>query len=212
MVLNSRDSRRRRRFTGFHEVGHAFQPGYRLQAQFRCFASPRPRRTTDPEALSDTAAAALLLPEDEFGADVCSSNFGVSTIVQLAEHYDASVQATGYRFQTFWPEPTLVIVLEHGVRKEDRDDPTAASKLRVVSAHPQGAWPFVPKNKSASPVGPLERAYMGELVHERASLADLAPDSGPDHIEVTARVFEYRRSNGEMRKRVLAIYRQSRRA
>jgi hypothetical protein len=208
MLLNSTDSRPRRRFTGFHEVGHSFQPGYRKQKQFRCQVSARPRRTPDTEALSDTAGAALLLPRDEFRADVLASGFGISTVANLAEHYVASIQATGYRFQTFWPEPTLLVVLEQGWRREEHGDPTAPSKLRVVSAYSHGRWPYIPKNKSASTTGPLARAYAGEFTKEHASLDDLAPGQSPDGLEVSARVFSYRKSDGEFGKRVVAIYRK----
>src|SRR4051794_17916060 len=36
MKLRRADSRRRRRFTGFHEIGHTFCPGFRLEPQYRC--------------------------------------------------------------------------------------------------------------------------------------------------------------------------------
>lgn len=112
MLLNSRDSIRRRRFTGFHEVGHSFQPGYRTRRQYRCNSSIKPRSDIDPEALSDAAAAALLLPEAEFAPEVRESVCGLSSVIDLADRYQASVQATAYRFQRYWPEPTLVVVLE----------------------------------------------------------------------------------------------------
>src|SRR5688572_3576553 len=36
MQLRRDDARRRQRFTGFHEVGHTFCPGFRLEPQYRC--------------------------------------------------------------------------------------------------------------------------------------------------------------------------------
>src|SRR4051812_40487715 len=36
MSIRAGDSRRRRRFTGFHEVAHTFLPGYRDDVQRRC--------------------------------------------------------------------------------------------------------------------------------------------------------------------------------
>jgi IrrE N-terminal-like domain len=209
MLLNSGDSGRRRRFTGFHEVGHAFQPGYRTRRHYRCHTSSRPRESVDPEALSDAAGAALLLPTDEFSSDTRAAGFGMSTVVHLADRYQASVQATGYRFQRFWPEPTLLVVLEEGLRKDERDDPDATPKLRVVSAYPRGRWPFVPRNKSAAPDGPLVRAYRGELVREPTTLNDIALGERPYGLEVSARAFEYRTRDAEMRRRVLALYRQT---
>jgi IrrE N-terminal-like domain len=210
MLLNSADSDRRRRFTGFHEVGHAFQPGFQKRRNYRCHTSTRPRESADPEALSDAASAALLLPADEFSSDAKAAEFGISTVVRLADHYQASVQATAYRFQRFWQEPTLLVVLEEGVRKAERDDPDATPKLRVTSAYPRGAWPYIPMNKSAAAVGPLTRAYQGELISERAGLDDISHGEAPDGLEVSARAFEYRTRDGRMRRRVLALYRQVR--
>jgi hypothetical protein len=207
MLLNSRDSVRRRRFTGFHEIGHSFQPGYRTRRQYRCNSSIRPRTDTDPEALSDAAAASLLLPEAEFAPEVYESTFGLSSTIDLADRYQASVQATAYRFQRYWPEPTLVIVLEQGLRKEERDDQSAVPKLRVVSTRPIGSWPFVPRNKSASETGRLTRAENGEIVDEIASLDELGIRD-PIKVHVSARVFTYRAADGLARRKVLAMYRQ----
>ncbi|HEX5308067.1 MAG TPA: ImmA/IrrE family metallo-endopeptidase [Solirubrobacteraceae bacterium] len=207
MLLNSRDSVRRRRFTGFHEVGHSFQPGYRTRRQYRCNSSIRPSSDSDPEALSDAAAAALLLPEAEFAPEVRESAFGLSSVIGLADRYEASVQATAYRFQRYWPEPTLMIVLEQGLRREERGDPGAVPKLRVVSTRPVGSWPFVPRNKSASEAGRLVRAENGEIIDEIASLDELGIDH-PIKVRVSARAFTYRTGDGLSRRKVLAMYRQ----
>lgn len=207
MLLNRNDSRRRRRFTGFHEIGHSFQPGYRTRCSYRCAPSAAPRTAIDPETLSDTAAAALLLPQAHFQRDVRSSAFGLDAVMGLADRYDASVQATTYRFQRFWPEPMLTVVLEPGLRKSERGDPDAQSRLRVVSIHATGSpWPFVPRNKSASDGGALWRALMGEVVDGTASLGELGIDTSRE-LDVSARGFQYRLGD-EHRQRVLAIFRQ----
>jgi len=206
MLLNRNDSRRRRRFTGFHEVGHSFQPGYRTRRNYRCAPSPALRTATDPEALSDTAAAALLLPQSHFRRDVRGSDFGLREVTRLADHYDASIQATAYRFQRFWPEPVLTVVLEPGLRKSQQGDPDAEARLRVVSVHATGSWPYVPRNKSASDGGVLWRALQGELVDEPASLAELGIDIDR-RLDVSARNIKYR-VGGERRQRVIAIFRQ----
>lgn len=207
MLLNSAESRRRRRFTGFHEVGHSFQPGYRTRRQYRCTTASQPRSTVDPESLSDTAAAALLLPECLFATDVESARFGLKAVGELADAYEASFQATTYRFQRFWPEPTLSLVLERGFRKSERDDLEAEARLRVVSAHAVGNWPFIPKNKSAADDGALVRADSGELIAEAGTLTELGVSS-PEPLEVSARCLEYRDSAGESRRRVMALYRR----
>jgi IrrE N-terminal-like domain len=210
MRLRASDSLRRRRFTGFHEVGHTFQPGYREMQLFRCVdTSPAPRRAADPEALADVAASELLLPRAYFEPAALASPFAIESVVGLADTYEASVQATSYRFAAFWPEPTLVLTLEPGLRKEERDDLEAVAKLRVVSAwpHPHGAWPFIPRNKSADENGALVRALNGEVIREKAGLEELGLES-MGNIELTARAFPYRQG-GETRSRVLALFRRA---
>lgn len=206
MILNRNDSRRRRRFTGFHEIGHSFQPGYRTRRNYRCAPSTAPRTSIDPEALSDAAAASLLLPQAHFQRDVRSSDFGLRTVVGLADRYDASIQATAYRFQRFWPEPVLTVVLEPGFRKAELGDPDAQPRLRVASVHATGTWPYVPLNKSASDGGSLWRALQGEVVDGATNLDELGIDMDSD-LDVSARSFQYRVGD-EPRQRVLAVFRQ----
>lgn len=209
MSLRSSDSPRRRRFTGFHEVGHTFQPGYFEQTLFRCAEPSIARRVADdPEALADIAASELLLPRAFFAADAIGSDFSLSSVAELADAYQASVQATSYRFAALRPEAILVLVLEPGLRKEERDDPKAVPKLRVVSAWPcpHGAWPYVPPNKSAEPDGALVRALHGELVDEKAGLEDLGLE-GLENTELTARLFSYH-DGTEPRERVVALFRR----
>jgi hypothetical protein len=207
MLLNNADGPRRRRFTGFHEVGHSFQPGYRTGRHYRCTTTSLPRFAQDPEVLSDSAAAALLMPERLFAPDVLATSFGLDAVHKLADAYQASVQATMYRFQRHWPEPRLSLLLEHGLRKDGGDDPEAQTKLRVVSAHAAGEWPFVPRNKSAADGGALARAYAGEVIREPASLAELGVSEAAD-LQVSARCYTYGDSGGELRRRVLALYRR----
>jgi hypothetical protein len=117
------------------------------------------------------------------------------------------VAATGLRLVRFWPEPTLLLTLEPGVRKSERHDPAATAKLRVRSSASSGPWLFVPRNKSAAVGGPLHRALLGEVVEESTTLADLVVDGGPP-VQLSARVFPYRDQYGRSCDRVLALYRR----
>lgn len=210
MRLRAGDSRRRRRFTGFHEVGHSFQPGYSEKRRFRCESpSALPAAAADVESLSDVAAVELLLPRRQFVPDLLGAPFGFGTVTELADAYDASNQATTYRFQRFWPEPTLVLVLEPGLRKDEQGKHGVEPKLRVRSSHRSSKpdWPFVPHNKSAEPGGALTRALQGDDIDERASLSELGvEDPGP--MELSARRFTYLDAEGELHHRVLALYRR----
>lgn len=209
MRLRASDSPRRRRFTGFHEVGHTFQPGYRELTLFRCAApSPVRRAGADRETLADVAASELLLPREYFRPATLESQFSIASMLELSDRFEASREASAYRFAHFWAEPTLVVILEPGLTRDEQDDPEAIAKLRVVSAwpNPHGAWPFIPKNKSAREGGALERALNGEMVTEKAGLEEFGLMS-EGTVEVSARVFGYRRG-GESRRRVIAMFRR----
>lgn len=205
MKLRSSDTSRRRRFTGFHEVGHTFCPGFRLEPQYRCTPNVVPARP-NIEGLCDVVASELLFPRRLVEADIAAAEFGLDTVEQLAERYDGSCEAAAHRFVNLWPEDTLLLVLEPGFRKSERDDPEAAPKLRVRSAHARGSWPYIPRNKSVSEQSPLSRALLGELVDEHTVLDDLC--TTVEGVDVSARLMPFRR-DGEVVDRVLALYRRT---
>lgn len=204
MQLRRGDSRRRRRFTGFHEIGHTFCPGFRLEPQFRC--NPPTSAQSPIEGLCDVAGSELLYPRRLVERNLVAAEFGIETVVALADAYDGSLESAGHRFVSLWPEDTLMLVLEPGIRREE-EGTDAEPKLRVRSVHPKGDWPYIPRNKSVDREHPLGRALCGELVDEHVRLDGLC-SSGPE-VDVSARLIPYVR-DGEQVNRVLALYRRPR--
>ena len=204
MKLRIGDSCRRRRFTGFHEIGHTFCPGFRLETQYRCSPGVVPARTTI-EGLCDIAASELLFPKRFVAADLKQLAFGLDAVNDIADRYEGSIEAAAHRYINLWPEDVLLVVLEPGLRKEEVDDPDAEVKLRVRSAHGRGNWPFIPQNKSASAEGPLVRALNGELIDEKSALEGIC--TAATDVDVSARLVPYGR-DGERVDRVLALYRR----
>lgn len=208
MRLARGDTARRQRFTGFHEVGHTFLPGYYDTVSLRCpSTSGHPRAGNDPETLSDAAAAELILPRELLIPALFGDDFGWQGVERLAEDFDASFHATAYRYARFWPEDVLFIVLEPGLRREERGRPDAVPKLRVRTHWSSGTWPYIPKNKSALSGGPLDRALAGEFIDEPASLADLGIDA-VGSLRLSARLYPYVDSEGVTHHRVMALYRR----
>lgn len=206
MRLNARDGHRRRRFSGFHEVGHTFQRGYLQQTLFRCSTRiPGPANLTCPEDLADIAAAELLFPARHFRRGLASVPFGWEGVTTLSGTYDGSIYATALRAVRLAPKPTMLVVLKPGLRKAEVGRSDATPKLRVVRAHHNGAFPFVPPNKSARAGGPLDRALHGECVDEVGSLTELGlPDRGP--VRISAQIFPYSDNEGVRQDRVMALY------
>lgn len=181
MRLLARDVPARRRFTGFHEVGHTFQPGYTDAPSFRCETISRARaRRADGEHLADVASVELMLPRSFFVDEACGLPFGLGSVTTLAERYEASIEATALRYVELRAKPSLLVVLAPGVRRAERGDPAAEPRLRVRYISAQGAWPFVPQNKSAREgggrcTGRSSESTLTRWAHSRTSRSTALP-------------------------------------
>lgn len=201
--LRQSDGRTRRRFSGFHEVTHTFMPGYRLTTQYRC--NPHPSRPTrnEVELLCDAGASEFLLPKAFFIDDLTAGDFSIKLLEDLADLYEASLEATAYRLVDFWPEDVAFLSLE--VRNKPRDHPGAAPVLRVNAMRGRGPFPWVPRHKSVD-LGSLTAAVEGETIDERVGGIELhGRDLGPGHL--VAKAYPYTDQEGNMRQRVLALVR-----
>lgn len=203
--LRAGDGRRRQRFTGFHEVTHTFMPGYRLTVQWRCEPGPRGLAKRELEQLCDVGASELLFPRRPFAADLRRAPFGMGTVFDLADAYDASVQATAHRVVGLWAEDVLLVVAE--VATKPRDAEGAEPRLRIKYSASRGRWPYILRHKSIEEGEPLTRALAGELVDEPALLRGFCAEE-LDGVEVSARPCPYTDDRGERHDRVLALYRR----
>jgi IrrE N-terminal-like domain len=203
--LRASDSRGRKRFTAFHEVKHTYMPGFALAPRYRCdpAAPPDVVRDRDPslEALCDLGAVELLLPRKNFLNDLDGNTPTLTLASQLAERYDASLEATARRIVTLRPAPTLLIALEPSCKPSaPHDEP----KLRVKRAYGNADWPFIPRNKSVPPGSILTGPLSGEAVNEVSTLTGLtATPIGPVHI--SADLYPYTDDKGDQHMRVLAL-------
>ena len=200
--VRASDGATRRRFTILHECVHTFFQGFELQPRYRCEPPFPPGTDNDLEAMCDQGASSLLLPRKYLKADLFNADFGIETLMSVAETYQASLEASGHRIVDLAPYPTMFIVLEVNRKPSERGDPRAEPNLRVRTARSRGDWPFIPAHKSVSSDSPLGRAMQGEVVHEHTILDELSREPVPD-VEVSARIVPH---NG--RTRVLALYRR----
>jgi hypothetical protein len=203
--LRQSDGPARRRFSGFHEVTHTFMPGYRLVTQYRC--DPQPSRSTrdEVEVLCDAGASELLLPKRWFVRDLVAGDFGIELLEELADSYDASMEATAHRIVDYWPEEVAFFSLE--LRNKPRDLPGAAPALRVNMMRGRGLFPWVPAHKSVN-LGSLATLVDGEIISERLPNVELlGQDLGPCHL--VAKHYPFVDQEGETRHRVLALVRRT---
>jgi hypothetical protein len=204
--VRATDTPRRQRFSVCHELSHTFFPGYHLTTQYRCHPGSSRPTATDIEALCDVAASELLLPRQPFQVDVEEAPFGINGLVEVADRYEASLEAAGHRVMTLTRDDLAFLVLEVG-QKPSEAGTAAEPKLRVRSAHTstRAAWPFMPRDKSVPDNSVFERARRGEVIEERVQVTGICAET--IEAEVSARSFNYPRGDKEV-ERVLAVLRR----
>lgn len=199
--VRAADNRRRKRFTIAHECAHTFFDGFALVPQFRCNPSATPRRSDDLESLCDVAASELLLPSQFFKDAAAEGDWSLAAIEDLAETFDASLQAAGNRLVSIAPHRAALLVAE--VARAPRQHPTEEPVLRLVSTFTKGRWPYFRRHKSIPEHHPIHRASEGEIVSEHVQLTGICASPLRCHLE--ARPYHYRQHDGRLRTRVLAL-------
>lgn len=206
--LRAGDSRGRRRFTAPHEIAHTFFPGFEYQPQYRCTPNSRSSSDSIVEWLCDVGASELLFPAKFFTPDVASAGFGFGAVEDLADVYDASLEATARAYVTHAPDDMLLLILEPSLKPSQLGDDTAVPRLRVQSFHAGGRWPFIRIHKSVSPESPFVRALEGEIIDERTDVGDVAADT-LEGVHMTTKMFPYHDEEGREHRRVMALIRRS---
>jgi hypothetical protein len=183
--LRGEDGHLRQRFTVLHEAVHTYLPGFAEAPQHRC--DPNGKRDRKEE-LCDLGASELLLPRRHFEPDLANLGFDMDAVAELADRYQASLEATAIRAVDLTAGSALFLVLRVGHKPADARNPDAEPRLRHVYGHGRGPWPFVPRYKSVSVESPFGRALDGELIEGRFSLNELV--AGPDvPVRLSARAF-----------------------
>ena len=109
-IVNAKSSRRRKRFSLAHELGHwHHHRGRVLTCRMEGERDPS-HRPTNPERVADDYAADLLLPRYLFcpEADACGKAT-VEVAEHLSETFDVSLTATLIRLVEAGPDPALLV-------------------------------------------------------------------------------------------------------
>lgn len=125
ILVNRNNNRQRRRFTLGHELGHFLLPWHspRHGQGFLCSkkdmavfrARPGGDRYLEMEAQANRFSAGLLMPAAPFRADLRSrKQFDVSHIVELAERYATSKEATARRCADMHDDPIAIVISQNG--------------------------------------------------------------------------------------------------
>jgi len=125
IFVGGRSNRRRRRFTIGHELGHFLLPWHaprhgqgflcskRDMAIFR--AETGGDRYLEMEAQANRFSAGLLMPAVPFRTDLhAKRHFELQHIVELANRYDMSKEATARRCADLYDDPIAVVISQRG--------------------------------------------------------------------------------------------------
>jgi hypothetical protein len=103
-------------FSIAHEIVHSFFPNSVRGARFRTLSVEGSREANELERLCDLGAAELLLPAEEFLAELGDS-WGLACVPQLCQRFRSSYEATVYRLGTTSPCVALAGLLRYRRRK-----------------------------------------------------------------------------------------------
>ncbi len=163
--VRAADTVGRQRFSTAHAVVHTFF----MEAEHELGARSSSAWSEAEEDLCDAGAAELLLPRHEFVAR-CPPRPTMDDIVELADEFEASAEATALRAVALSPVPAAMVVLEPTLKPKElkamaraeaspplpgmEPPPPPPKKLRVQKSFGTG-MPFIPKWKSVPDDCPL---------------------------------------------------------
>lgn len=124
ILVNRASGHRRRRFTIGHELGHFLCPSHLPKDDdgFRCTPADMRRasasnsdRAAQMEVEANRFAALLLLPQAQFRKDMnCRPSANIQHIIELANRYDVSKEATARRYVDLHDEPCAAVISQNG--------------------------------------------------------------------------------------------------
>lgn len=139
-------SRRRRRFSVVHEIGHYVLPAHQ-HSLYLCDSmgmSPWTRLTFEKEA--NEFAADLLFKGGLFAVDAAGMEISVKTVVALARKYEASFEATARRLVEKSLRPAMLVVFKSAAGATQIDsDAEPVWEVRYCAASPVFKARFFPR-------------------------------------------------------------------
>jgi Zn-dependent peptidase ImmA (M78 family) len=103
-------------FSIAHEIGHTFFPNTMTGARFRDICGSDSREANELERLCDLAGSELLMPLEEFRAEL-RGYFTLAIVEKLTEKFGSSFEATVFRLATAHPGIAVAGLLRYRLRK-----------------------------------------------------------------------------------------------
>lgn len=217
--VNRNHTSAKQNFSIDHEVTHTLLPTYRRQA-IDDSATGRFFAGSEEELLCDIGASALLLDRRWLRPLALDAGPLLSTVFQMAELFEASLEATAFKLAQLNLWPCAFVLWEEGYRKDDRvsdDQPLLAGwesvgrpdpKLRVRSVYASRSFGHhLPHNKSVGEASLVAECCRTGLPTSGVEDFDLGDRRAIRPCWDNANV-PYR-SGSEVRRRVISLLRPS---
>jgi hypothetical protein len=130
IFYNARRPSGRVAFSIAHEISHSFFPNTINGARFRDITAPDSREANELERLCDLAASELVMPTEEFRAEV-HGFFSLTRAEELAEKFGSSFEATVFRLATAHPGVAAAGLLKYR-RRMDEERKLVASTQQLL--------------------------------------------------------------------------------
>ena len=118
--VNTAHSRQRKNFSVAHEIEHVLIPDYReLPVEKHDALVMQWHDEHEEKFLCDIMAAEILLPRRQIKSRLAESGFNIEQLCDLAEEFDASLEATAVTLVRMGLADIAVIVWEPGYNKRD---------------------------------------------------------------------------------------------
>jgi len=175
----------RQNFSICHEVCHTLFPdGYEM-IRHRYERRDRFDPDREVEQLCDVGAAEILMPEEEFRADLGRLGLGLSAVAPLRERYEASREAVIRRMVRLDQGPKAAVFLAYRLKPSERAaarqlpliGPLAEPrrKLRIAYTVASDSFTaFLPRHKSIPETSCVYRAAMGDNLTASIETWDIA--------------------------------------
>ncbi len=139
----------RANFSIAHEIVHSFFPNSVSGARFRSIHTDNSKEATELERLCDLGASELLMPHEEFIAEM-GSEFGLHVVPKLAERFGSSYEATVFRLASTHSRLAVAGRLVYRYRKNEERRLQPTTQFRLFDGGQQRAGVPSPKYRRQS--------------------------------------------------------------
>lgn len=212
--VNAAHPRQRKNFSTVHEIGHTLVPDYREDPIEKHDALVMQWHDEhEEEFLCDVMASEILLPRRQFKPRLADCGLTIDALHELAEEFDASLEATDVNIVRCGLDDVAVIVWTLGYNKKDaisaqslslfEDDATIAKvkkkfRIKFAIGHGEMSEFFFPKTKSIeddSLIAQAAQLLAGGYEPRSCGITTLTHGRGEQEFYVESRAYPTR--NGE---------------